>query len=225
MQPGDLPGRAAICSGSLEAAKWLAVIFMTVDHVDAFLFSRQLHWASDVGRLAMPMFAAVLGHNLAHLLYDKHLQLIQRMLIAGGVSTFPYALLSLETTGAPPLNILFAFAASVFVSALLLRGRRVSALCFFMIAGVLVEYAWFGMAIVLAFRLLSQKPTIATCWLAATSVFLLAVVNLNHWAMASLPLLLLLGFISPAIPRLRHFLYFYYPAHLFVLLAIGSWGT
>lgn len=49
----------------LSAAKWLAVILIIVDHWNKYLSDKAVPWMYAVGRISMPLFAFVLGYNLA----------------------------------------------------------------------------------------------------------------------------------------------------------------
>ena len=53
----------AYTSSALSVLKWLALALMVVDHVEAFWFQRSFD--SQLGRLVFPIFACVLGYNLA----------------------------------------------------------------------------------------------------------------------------------------------------------------
>ena len=53
------------CGISATVLKWLALVFMTVDHVGAFLFP-ECAALRAVGRLAFPLFAFTVGESLRH---------------------------------------------------------------------------------------------------------------------------------------------------------------
>ena len=51
--------------GTVEALKWLALILMTVDHINKYLFNATLPMALELGRLCLPIFVILLAFNLA----------------------------------------------------------------------------------------------------------------------------------------------------------------
>ena len=57
--------RLELSSGSLEALKWLALLLMTLDHVNKHLLHASVPELFAAGRLALPLFGFVLGYNLA----------------------------------------------------------------------------------------------------------------------------------------------------------------
>ena len=67
-------------TGALAALKWLALALMTVDHLDAFVYQREL--GTWVGRLVFPVFGFVLGYNLARPSLDAagRARLLRRLL-------------------------------------------------------------------------------------------------------------------------------------------------
>ena len=54
-----------ISDGSLEALKWIALVLMTGDHVNKYLFNATLPVLFEAGRVALPLFIFVLAYNLA----------------------------------------------------------------------------------------------------------------------------------------------------------------
>ncbi|MDX3998502.1 TraX family protein [Pseudomonas aeruginosa] len=62
---GMSPPRLSIADGSIEALKWIALLLMTGDHVNKYLFNGTLPYLFEAGRLAMPVFVFVLAYNLA----------------------------------------------------------------------------------------------------------------------------------------------------------------
>ena len=59
------PPRLVLGDGTVEALKWLGLLFMTGDHVNKYLFAQKLPCLFELGRLAMPIFGFVLAYNLA----------------------------------------------------------------------------------------------------------------------------------------------------------------
>ena len=112
-----------VADGTLEAIKWLAVILMTVDHVNKYLLQERVAALFAAGRVAMPLFVFVLAYNLARPSTEKHRRLQRmawRLSIAAMAATVPYIALG-GVVGWWPLNILFTLLASVTIIALLER--------------------------------------------------------------------------------------------------------
>ncbi len=57
--------RLVIANGTIEALKWVALLLMTADHVNKYLFNETLPFLFEAGRIAMPLFVFVLAYNLA----------------------------------------------------------------------------------------------------------------------------------------------------------------
>jgi hypothetical protein len=68
-EPAYYP-KLELADGSVEALKWLALVLMTIDHINHFIFKMQIPVMSDLGRLAMPLFGFVLAYNLA-IVYEQ----------------------------------------------------------------------------------------------------------------------------------------------------------
>ena len=63
--PVSTAPRLELSSGALEALKWLALLLMTLDHVNKHLLHASVPELFAAGRLALPLFGFVLGYNLA----------------------------------------------------------------------------------------------------------------------------------------------------------------
>ena len=57
--------RLVVHDGSLEALKWIALVLMTGDHVNKYLFNGTIPALFNAGRVALPLFIFVLAYNLA----------------------------------------------------------------------------------------------------------------------------------------------------------------
>lgn len=225
-----------IANGTLEALKWLALVLMTLDHVNRYVFAWGLPGAVEAGRLVMPIFGFVLAYNLARPgLGEAGLhRMVMRLFAFGALATPAYVALNtallhrlkpetVELTSWWPLNILFTLLLATIIIAMLKRSHQawlgIAAACF-ALAAPAFEYAWFGLAFVLAcwYHCRQGSPfSVALLVLAAAA---LAVVNGNFYALLALPLLLLAHRIDLKVPRWRHVFYWYYPLHL---MAIWLW--
>lgn len=230
MSAATLTWRPAFSGGALAALKWLALVAMTVDHVDAFVFQRTL--GTDVGRLVFPVFAFVLAYNLARPSVDAEARrrILQRLVLFGLAALPFHALLAAQLGGWWPLNIMLTFAAVVAVVDAIERGAQLQAAGVFLVAGAVVEYWWPGLAFALAVWWLYKAPAGAQDlplrlagvlgWCGA-----LGLANGSHWALVALPLLVLASRVPVELPRLRWAFYAYYPVHLAALWLFGASGA
>lgn len=212
-----------ISDGSIEALKWLALLLMTVDHINHFLYNTQVPAMFALGRIAMPIFGFVLAYNLARhgaALRHMHHKAMMRLLFFGLLASPFYILLINKWL---PLNIMFTLLLAVYLIYLLERDARDDRLlCFFtfLIGGMLVDYAWLAPAYCIASWWFCKQPntTRGLIWIAITTLLWLA--NLNYWACAAIPLIFLAMKINIKIPRIPLLFYAYYPLHLAVLLLL-----
>jgi hypothetical protein len=100
-----------LSSGSVEALKWLALVAMTGDHINAFFYGRELPFLTELGRLAMPLFGMVLAYNMARPKAD-HGRLMLRLSLFGVLAAPAHAYLTGDIV---PVNILFTFAVAAAV--------------------------------------------------------------------------------------------------------------
>jgi hypothetical protein len=214
-----------IASGTLEALKWLAVAFMTADHVNRHLLDFAYPVMYQVGRLAMPLFALILAYNLARpeaFSGGSALRVLQKLSVFAVLSCLPYMELNLAPSGWRPLNILFTLAAGTACVMLLERPtlqRQLAAIALFAGAGALVEYGWVGLGIFICAWHFFRAPR--PFWAGALIAFMLMLwfENANFWAMAALPVFWLGFYVHIKFPRWRNALYYYYPLHF---AAIGA---
>ena len=225
-----------IANGTLEALKWLALVLMTLDHVNKYVFAWSLPGTVEAGRLVMPIFGFVLAYNLARPdLNEAGVQRMAMRLLAFGALAAPaYVALNtalmhrlkpekLDAVSWLPLNILFTLLVATLMIAMLKRSNAywpaIAASCF-ILAGMAVEYRWFGLAFVLAswYHCRHGSPFSVALLVLATAA--LAVINGNFYALLALPLLLLAMRFDLKVPRWRHVFYAYYPLHL---AAIWVW--
>ncbi len=217
---------AEISSGSMEALKWLAVLLMTLDHVNLHLLNSAHPWMFIAGRLSWPLFAWVLASNLArNRQHDPRLALrvLGRLLPCMVIAELPYRALNYAEFGFLPLNILFTLGTGVAIIALLESHRRfrlVLAILFFSLSGPFIDYGWAGSSLLISIWFFLRAPGFLRILPLLAAMVALSSVNTNSWAYAAaLPLLLAMNF-QIAIPRLRNALYLYYPAHLAVIVVL-----
>lgn len=220
-------GAVRVCmlsSGAVEALKWVALLAMVVDHVNAAFYGRDLGaWATIIGRVAMPVFSLVLAYNLARPGADL-VRCLRRLFLFGVLSLPAHAYVFAVAGGWWPLNILFTFAVAVGCVELMKRKRAGLAVALFLVGGAAVEYWWPGVALVVAAWAYFMRPQSGTAWTLAAAMLGLCVVNFNGWALLALPLVALAALVDVRVPRLRWVFWWFYPLHFvviaFVLVAV-----
>lgn len=199
--------------------KVFAIVAMVLDHVDTGLLGGAAGWHQTIGRVVFPIFALLLGMNLARIRDNDKLlvSLAPRMAIFGLLAAVPYV----YVYGWLPLNIMFTLAASVLIVALIRQGSVVLAASVCVFAGLFVDYNWCGLAAVVGswWAIRQGAP------LGAVAVYVGAVllpVNGNAWALLAAPLIVMGGFIEGAAPRAKWMFYVFYPVHIAVIALVKS---
>lgn len=222
-----------IANGTLEGLKWLALLLMTLDHVNKYVFTWGLPGVGEAGRLVMPIFGFVLAYNLARANLGElgFRRVVTRLLTYGVLSTPVYIGLNTalmhqlhpgtsEAISWGPLNILFTLLLATVIVALIEKRKQawlvIAAVCF-ALAAPLVEYAWFGLAFVLASWFHCRQGSVLSTSLLFLAAAGLTAVNGNFYAVLALPLLLLAPKVDLGVPRWRYVFYAYYPMHLTVI--------
>lgn len=206
--------------GSLEALKWIALLLMTGDHVNKYLFNGTNDFLFNAGRIAMPLFVFVLAYNLARpdtLERGVYTRTMQRLALFGVLATPAFIALGGLMSGWWPLNILFSLLALTAILRLCEQrtvGGYVAAAAVFLVAGSSIEFWWPALTFGLAVWCYCKRPSCMALTLALIALTALWFVNNNLWALAVLPILLAASRFTLHIPRLRWAFYTYYPAHL-----------
>lgn len=221
-------GAVRVCmlsSGAVEALKWVALLAMVVDHVNAVFYGRELGaWATIIGRVAMPVFSIVLGYNLARPGADLA-RCLRRLLLFGALSVPAYAYLFAFAGGWWPLNILLTFSVAVGCIELVKQNRGELAVVLFLGGGALVEYWWPGVALVIAAWVYFSRPQPGTAWALVGAMLGLCVVNFNAWALLALPVVGLAALVDVRVPRLRWVFWWFYPLHLVAIAIVVALGV
>jgi len=212
--------------GTMEALKWLAVILMTVDHVNRHLLHMAHPWMYNAGRIALPLFVFVLAYNLARpsaVGGTAAIRVLERLLPFAVISSQPYIELNMDGIGPLPLNVLFTLAAGTAIVALIecrTKWCTLSAVLLFVSMGWIVDYQWNGIGLFVACWHFFRRPGLF--WGAAmlTLLVLLVQLNENYWALASVPIIALSFACRLPVRRIKGALYYYYPLHLYALVVL-----
>jgi hypothetical protein len=202
--------------------KWLALVLMTIDHVNKYLLNWSEPWMFALGRMAMPIFAIVLAYNLAQpqaLASGMYQRTMRRLGVSAAIATAPFvALGKVQFAGGwLPLNVLATLLVATSVMYLVEVGgihRLALAVAVFVLAGALVEFWWFGVALAVAAHAYLRKPSFAKLSLVLAAATALALINQNFWALGGVAIVAASSFMRVEVPRVRWFFYAYYPAHL-----------
>lgn len=216
---------------NVELIKWLALILMTGDHINKYLLNDTMPVLYDSGRVAMPLFCFVLAYNLARpdsLINGVYTKISQRLMIFGLIATPAYILLGGVIDGWWPLNILFTLQAVTIICYYIESGERKHqffALMIFFGYGAVVEFWWPAVAMGICIWLYYKKGRGEFIFLAFVCCALLSVINQNFYALLAIPLIAITGNIRMKLPRLKWFFYAFYPAHLYLFLALQRYLT
>ena len=216
-----------LSSGTLEALKWLALLLMTLDHVNKHLLHTSVPELFAVGRLALPLFGFVLGYNLARpgaLASGGYPRTARRLAIFGAIATIPFIALGGLGWGWWPFNIMATLLVATLCAWLIEVGgpaRLVAAAAVFIVGGALVELWWPGLAVCLMAWAYCRRPSWLGLALWIGALASLYVISRNLWALAALLLIFAASQVTIDVPRGRLRFYVYYPAHLAVLWIVA----
>lgn len=218
---------ALLSDGALTALKLVAALLMVGDHVNRFLLSDWSVALYSAGRLVMPIFGILLALNLSRtsaLQSGASVRTMRRLLIYGAIATVPYVLLGAPAIGLLPLNILFTLAAAAAVIVCLESDAphsRWAATGVFVIGGLLAEFWWPALGVVVGVWLMrTHRPKVGLA-LFVSGMLLLCLINGNAWALASIPVIGLASrFHWQSRWRGRTFFYAFYPLHLALIYVV-----
>lgn len=212
-----------ISNGTIEGLKFLALILMTGDHVNKYLFNGTLPYLFEAGRLAMPIFVFVLAYNLARpgqLESGVYGRTMKRLATFGIIASVPFMALGTVYEGWWPLNILFTLLAITATAYFIEKKQFFFAFLVFVNAGTVVEFWWPAMLFGVAVWSYLKQPSIYTAGVAVLACAALGFINGNMWALAALPILVSSTMFDLKVPRTRWFFYGFYPLHLGALWLI-----
>lgn len=200
--------------------KWLALVLMIGDHFNAVFFDRSLPVISELARVVMPLFAMVLGWNIAHANEAARLRTLRR-LMGWGIVAQPFYMLALDGAWWP-LNVLIALGVGVWTVHLAEKRSWVPAVAVFLVGGAITEFLWAAPAVVVAMWAVERFPR--TAWTAAglgAALGLLVAFSGTWYPLAALPLFCLIPWLRVRLPRAQALFYAVYPAHL-ALFALAA---
>lgn len=99
--------RLKVSNAALTALKLIGITAMLVDHYNSLVKPEYSPLLYEIGRLALPLFAFVLGYNLARIPVEKMPKIMLRLLLFGVIATPIYNILGAGLWHWWPLNILF----------------------------------------------------------------------------------------------------------------------
>jgi hypothetical protein len=204
----------------MESLKWLALILMTADHVNKYMYHGQLPGVYQAGRIVMPIFGFVLAYNLARpgaLTSGAYGRVARRLAVAGSAATPAHVVL----VGWWPANVLFTLLVFTGVLHLIRLGHvrhLLLAALLFCIGGAVVEFWWFALMSCLAAWAYCLRPNLPRlcAWTLATAS--LGLVNMNLWSCAAIPVILFATRLFPLAARRSTLFYAFYPLHLTLIL-------
>ncbi len=219
-----------VTDGTIEALKGLALVLMTLDHINKYLFAEKLPFIFEAGRLTMPLFVFVLAYNLARSGTKERggfIRTIKRLVLFGALATPAFIGLGGLVAGWWPLNIMFALLVMTLTLYLIERrtiGSTIVAACVFIVGGSSVEFWWPGITIGIAIRSYCKTPSLSAIMIAIAALAATRVINGNDWALASIPVVVLACLVDVPMPRFQWAFYIFYPLHLWVLWVITKAG-
>ena len=210
-----------MADGTAEALKWLALALMVLDHVNQYLCHSALPWVFPIARLSFPLFGFVLAYNLARpdtISNGAAVRLMKRLATFALIAAIPHTILDGRLF---PLNILATLLVATGTVYLFEQGglKRWHGILVFVAGGCIVEGNWFAVAVCVTAYRYCQSPTVLRLSLLIASLAVLGLfINANQWALAVLPVILIAPYVGISLKRQRHLFYWFYPAHLAVIL-------
>ena len=207
--------RAVSDSGArlIEPLKWLALVIMLAEHAMRYVAGELPPWLYAAGRVAFPLFGFALALGLQGHSCGKLRKVIARMLVWAAI-----AQATVQFVDAPDnrLNVLFTFAlgvaAAYAIGCVGQLGLAAFGLTVIGAASWWCEFGPAGAAFVAGCVTLAragERPIAA--WVAVLALLaLLAIPNGNHYALAAMPIALLVAWLPVRLPRLRGAFYWAY---------------
>ena len=210
-----------LADGTAEALKWLALALMVLDHINKYLYHSALPCVFPIARLSFPLFGFVLAYNLARpdtISNGVAVRVMKRLAMFALIAILPHAALDGRFF---PMNILATLLVATCTIYLFEQSglKRWLGILVFMAGGCIVEGNWFALAVCMTAYRYCQSPTVLRLLSFMASLAVLGLfINANQWALAVLPVILITPYVGISLKRQRHLFYWFYPAHLAVIL-------
>jgi TraX protein len=212
---------------ALEAAKWIALITMTIDHYGKIVDPSVFLVTHCIGRVSFPLFAGIVGLRLA-LAPALAGSYLKRLTFWAVVSQPVFVLAGRPWSDG---NILFTLLLGVAANSailLLRRDRDAGGILLLVLIAAAASYAEFGIAgvamVPLVARIASARPSTALWLIGPIGVLANLVfefpplVAADLFALGATPVAVASARLPGSVPRLpKYFFYAYYPAHLYAL--------
>ena len=220
--------------------KIIAVFFMVVDHIKYAMPSCVNEFTLYFGRIAFPIFAfcSVQGYIHTHDL-KKY---INRLLIAGIISEFPYLLFnSLPTLQIINFNIMFTIIFGIFSIVVYdFYGGKFKGILGVLAVAIIaelakVDYGIFGVLLIFSFYIFKESKfkTLLCSSLVVSGKYLYRILILKvgfteypikNWICTLIPLFIILLYNGKRGPSLKWFFYVFYPVHFIVLYLLSPYA-
>jgi TraX protein len=214
--------RLVISESALAALKWLALVLMVIDHANKFLLGSTHAEMYAAGRVCMPLFALIVGYNLARpgmLESGAYARICLRLLAFGLLAFLPFVWLNKLPWGWWPLNIFFTLLAAVVAVWGVSRGTVWSiaaAVTIVVFGGAIVEFWWPALGLVFSVYAYAKRPSAVALACFVLCLMALYFVNGNFWALMAIPTLAVMHHWRWGLPRFTWVFYVFYPAHLWI---------
>lgn len=209
-----------ISSAGREWLKWIALVLMTGDHVNKAWLDGAYPILGIVSRVVFPIFAILFAYNLYHSTPESRRLSMQRLLIAALIAQ-PFHVMAFGSL--LTLNVLFTLFVGAAVCWLGSLRRWVPAVLLWVFAGIWVDYAWWGIAVMCAtWLMIWARGEMWSACLLVLAVMSLVYINGNFWALLALPIIALFSQVAGTLPRWRYTFLAYYVGHLVLLAAAAG---
>ena len=209
-----------------EILKWVAIMTMTIDHIDKVGFGGGAPALNAIGRVSFPLFAFLLAYNLEVRRVDFAKYSLPLLLF--GILSQP---IYMWAFGRTEMNILFTLLLGVaysptatFLARQLQLGRlkHVVSVLLFLTPAFFVSYAIWGVLLVPLFRHFIRNPGPSTFAVVALDVILANNLQPNaYYAPVALAIVYAATRTGWSLPRSNRWVFYtFYPVHLVVIKAV-----
>lgn len=203
---------------------------MFCDHIGYFIYSRKISYFNLIGRLAFPIFAFQISEGFTHTKNLKKYAL--RLFLFAIISQIPFMLFHSLISNSFALNVLFTLLLGLICIIIYskLDNKFISLILCIAIATISeitnCDYGFYGVAIVLLFYIFkNNKVLMNLSFILATIinhiVYIINYSNFKIYTLLCICTILSLLFVNlynkKQGPKIKYFLYIFYPAHLLLI--------